>query len=355
MAVALTGDEPSYSKTYAAIWDFSAPCYSEKNHEIYMFGGGHQATTINLLTKWVMNQNTPAVVVACPATDKDIRKANLAAFFNPEYDNKTYFVETEPKPYSPHSYTNNMYSDEFISFGLAAMMSPGVNGDGAGGGWSSSNIAAFPRNGPWRANGYYPASAVLNQTNPTPQRGPRFMSTDGKIVYYWLASLGLNKFTLATKTHANIGGSNAIDFYARTADEGNGRALIMGTINSGGSWLAKFANLANGAITDITMSGDAMPNNMGCYDMCWCPDKGYYVALWINSSAMFTEATPITSLIVATITPTGASTATAAIQTVTGTGPNKMGVFRGVFYDRTFGCVLVVSHETDPVRAIKIT
>ena len=130
----LLPDEPSYQKAYTAQWDYSAPTYSRKHHEIWMFGGGHNATTINLVTKWNLHREVPDVSVACEATTHAIRKANLFAFAFPERDTKVYF--SDGKPYSPHAYTNNQYSDatdKFISFGLAGMMSPGPNFDGAGG------------------------------------------------------------------------------------------------------------------------------------------------------------------------------------------------------------------------------
>lgn len=312
---ALLPDEPSYQRIYAAQWDYSSPTYSRKHHEIWMFGGGHAATTINLVTKWNLHKETPDVSVACSATTHAIRKANLLAFASTSADNKVYF--SDGKPYSPHSYSNNQYSDatdEFISFGIAAMMSPGTNYDGAGGGWSSNAIAALQRTGTWRANGYYPASTASNEASFTPAAGPRFMSADGMTIYYWLdgnAGNGLYKFNLATKTHSPVGGG--LPSGSRNADDGNGRALVLGA-GSGGGWVAQFVNLSTGALTNVTVSGDALPSGMGIYDLVWSPEQGYYVAVGFDKTAMANAHTSISAITVATITPTSASTASASVR-----------------------------------------
>lgn len=357
IAPALLPDEPSYLKSYAAQWDYSSPAYSRKHHEIWMFGGGHKATTINLVTKWNLHKDTPDVSVACEATTHAIRKANLLAFANTQGDGKVYF--SDGKPYSPHSYTNNQYSDatdEFISFGLGAMMSPGANHDGAGGGWSSNAIPTLQRTGNWRMDGYYPPSKASNEADLNPAYGPRFMSADGMTIYYWLdsnAGNGLYKFNLASKKHTTIGGGLP-PRGARHADEGNGRALVLGRADNGGAWLAKFVNLSTGQLTDITVKGDALPSGMGIYDLAWCPNKGYYVSVWFNSTAMYNSGAAINAITVATITPIDANTASASVKAMTGTGPSRFGAFRGAFYDPTYGCVIVVTHHSEPVKAFKI-
>lgn len=354
---ALLPDEPSYQKSYTAQWDYSSPAYSRKNHEIWMFGGGHQATTINLVSKWSLHKEMPDVSVACAATPQAIRKANMLAFAKAESDSKVYFQDG--KPYAPHSYTNNQYSDatdEFISFGLAGMMSPGTNFDGAGGGWSSNAIAALQRNGIWRADGYYPPSTASNEAEFKPSYGPRFLSADGMSIYYWLnsnAGNGLYQFSLATRTHRSVGGGLP-QSGARHCDEGNGRALVLGSGNSGGEWLAKFVNLSTGVFTSLTVSGDALPAGRGIYDLTWCADKGYYVSVWFNSTAMYVADADISGITVATITPTGASTAVASVKTMTGDGPAKFKAFRGAFYDPAYGCVIVVTHHSLPVKAFRI-
>jgi hypothetical protein len=354
---ALLPDEPSYQKSYAAQWDYSAPAYSRKHHEIWMFGGGHKATTINLVTKWNLHKETPDVSVACKATTHAIRKANLLAFASTQGDNKVCFPDG--KPYSPHSYTNSQYSDatdEFISFGLGFMMSPGANFDGAGGGWSSNAIPALQRTGDWRPDGYYPSSKASNEADLNPANGPRFMSADGMTIYYWLdsnAGNGLYKFDLASKRHTAIGGGLP-PAGARHADEGNGRALILDRTHNGETWLAKFVNLSTGVLTSVTIGGDVLPGGMSIYDLAWCPDKGYYVSVWFNRTAMYNSGATINAITVATITPTDPSKATASVKAMTGIGPSRFGAFRGAFYDPTYGCMIVVTHHSDPVKAFKI-
>ena len=182
------------------------------------------------------------------------------------------------------------------------------------------------------------------------------MSADGSTLYYWLdsnAGNGLYKFSLASKTHSAVGGGLATN-NSRQADEGNGRALMLGSADSAGAWLAKFVNLSTGALTNVTVSGDTLPSGRGIYDLAWCADRGYYVSVWFNSAAMYVAEAPISAITVATITPTGADTATASVKTMMGTGPTRFRAFRGAFYDPAYGCVIVVTHHSDPVKAFKL-
>lgn len=355
IAPAITVVDPGPSLIYTATWDYSAPIYSRKNHEIYMFGGGHAATTINTVTRWNLHKAAPDVSIYSAATSEASRRHRfLNGFFHSDYDNKSYFADG--KPYSPHSYRNNQYSDhtdEFISFGLGAMASPGANGDGGGPGWNRLDVAACQRNGSWRAEGYYPNIPVDSTS------GARMMSEDGTMIYYWYApspggpSTELRKLNLATRAHSLVG-SSTIEWYSRQAENGAGTGLVLGSDNSGGAWLAKFCNLSTGAITPVSVSGDSIPIGMGIFDLSWCADKGFWVTVWIDSASLYNGGTAISAITVATITPTGASTAVAAVKTMTGTGPTRCGTYRGAFYDPAYGCVIVVTDHSSPVKTIKV-
>jgi hypothetical protein len=345
-----TGDAgPTWN--YQVQWGYSGPCYSRKNHEVWFFGGGHAGTTSNPVVRWNLAQESPDMTMISAPTSVANRNAWLQA-----ETWRTTGYHVDGKPASPHSYYNNIYSDstdEFISFGIAGIATgyPIASGGTA----SFPDVAAVQRNGAWRADGYY--GNVTTSTSDFAWRCPRVESIDGAVIYYWdgqpqANTVTLRKFVLATNVHSTIGAS-VVPFYSSQADTGHGYIGVIGGADSAAGWQVKFATISNGATVDVTVSGDSISSGLSCFDMDWCEAHGYFVSVWVNSSAMFGVAA-VSTMVVATITPTGASTATASIKTMTGAAPTMARGWHGVYYDPTYDAVIVVSDHSQPLKTFKV-
>jgi hypothetical protein len=79
-AVVVAADGPAAGyETYLNCWAYSGPAYSQRRHELYMFGGGHTAGTLNLLTRYLLNTSSPSVDVAEPSTSASVRTAETSS------------------------------------------------------------------------------------------------------------------------------------------------------------------------------------------------------------------------------------------------------------------------------------
>lgn len=356
IAPAITALDPGPSLSYTSTWEYSGPCYSRKNHELWMFGGGHAATTINILTRYNLHQASPNVSVVSQATPEQDRRDRS---FGGHLLDAPYFP-TDGKPYSPHSYTNNIYvdgRDEFMGFGVAniATTSDGVTMQA--GASSFRDIVAFPRDGAWRAKGYYPNLPTLMDSADI-IKGPRALSADGNSIYYWGDGYGMYRFTFGQggATHTFVGGTTS----APSGMLANNSVDVTLHIvpDSGAGWGVKTCNLATGAQTAITVSGYSIPVGLYCYGVQWVPSIGKYVAMWINADAYNNganrAATNLTTVLLTTLELTSATTATATLVSMTGTAPTKCMSFRGFYYDDTYDCLIVVTAPNKPVQAIKV-
>jgi len=346
------GSDPTALGGYAAQWAYSAPCYSAAHHELYMFGGGHAATSLNAASRYLLGQDSPTVEFFNARTPAATRTADIE---DAGYLSATY--HSDGKPYSPHSYRTALYSDytDEMIVGLTGM---GQGNPFSGAGWSSPAMAAITRAGTWRAAGYYPDNPVATAGAWS---GPRCMSYDGQTYYWWKVngtadnSTHLSKLDLTTKTHSEIGAS-VVTWYSRCAQSSDGTILTLGSENSGGAWLAKFTDPATGTTTSVTVSGDSIPSGKGIYGLAWCEDRGYWVSVWMSAANVYDWTSPSGALIVATITKTGSATATASIRTIaTGDGvPAYHRAYHGVFYDPAYGCLIYAAHDAYVVKCIKL-
>ncbi len=346
------GDLTAY-QGYSAQWDYSAPTYSEKNHEFYLFGGGHAGTALNAVSRYLLGRNTPTVEFFSPASSAVVRNAWVA---DPGYLGTTYFPDG--KGYSPHSYGTLAYSD-FTDELLTSFVAMGQGIPFQGAGWSAAAIGAVTREGVWRPAGYYPPHV------PTPQgtwRSRRCLSRDGKILYYWSypntgeTTDNLWALNLETRSAAIVGPSVNPTSYQHVAIDDSGTILSLGSVDSGGQWLAKFIDSSTGAVTNVTVSGASMPAGKGIYGLVWCSGQGYWLSLWMNAANVYDWVNPSGPLLFAKITKTGASTATAEIMTVAqGSGPfTRHRAYKGLHYDPQYKCALLAVHPLDPVKAIKV-
>ena len=358
IAPAVTAADPGPSRTYRATWDYSGPCYSPLNHEIYMFGGGHAATTNNIVTRWNLGKNSPDIsVVSAPTSEAD-RAARFASFSSTESDNRLAFADG--KPYSPHAYWNSCYSDaidEYVVHGLGFMASPGILNDGLGSGWYGSAVRGLQRNGTWRADTYY-ESIPVGQMSARATDSPKLLSADGLAIYYWVDNSssvqGLKKFNLSSKLHSSINSTGALPTNVCCLNGDGTLAMFPG--DSAG-WTCQTINLSTGARQSVTVSGYSIPGGLRCYGAVWVPSISKYVMSWITTAAFNggSADTTVSSIVLTSLEFTSVSTATSTQISMTGTAPTKCSSLRGMFYDPIYDCLLFVMSFSTPIKSIKVS
>ncbi|MFH7044189.1 hypothetical protein ABT392_18005 [Paucibacter sp. JuS9] len=358
LAPAITDLDPGPARSYLSTWDYSGPTYSLKNHEIWMFGGGHAATTINMLTRWNLHKEVPSLEVVSMPTPEAMRRAWV---FGSKLATTAYFPDG--KPYSPHSYWNTMYvdaRDEFVSFGIAGLASSADGISLSGPGFSLRDVAGYPRGGGWRTPKFYadiPSLGGVAQESNT----PRALSRDGSTIYYWPHEQGLKKYSFATNTHSHVGGNNAAFPSFRLAISADSKSTIHVGGSSGGSangWDVEYCDLTNGARNKITVSGYTIPTGLQCYGVEWIEPLGAYLTLWITEGAFNNDSIRtdpnISTVVVVTLKLSGTTAATATLKTLTGTPPTKCNSLKGMFFDPAYGCLIVAMSPLKPLLAVKI-
>lgn len=367
IAPIVTAADPGPSRNYATTWIYSGPAYSRKNHEFWMFGGGHAGTTINIVTKYNLHKDSPDVSVVCAATTEAMRDEycnvdNYASYYNVN----AYWPDG--KPYSPHSYTNNIYvdsTDEFVSFGHTATAGSADGGNSMSGPAAglTGSIPALSRSaGNWQAPGSY-SSFPAAVTDYQGDRGARAVSADGSMIYYLVSNTnspryGLNKYTISTKVHAHIGGTVAVFDGQRCSEEHDGVILVMDAEMASG-WRGYLTNVTTGAKTDVTFthSGTAINASAYLFDLVWIAALGYYVAVWVYPTAGINGPGPdnsMSSIVLARVEMTSANTANTSPIAITGTAPNRLSAYRGAAYDPLYGCLLLALDYASPIKAIKV-
>lgn len=361
----ITLTDPGQWRSYKAIWPYGGPVYNPKGHEFWMFGGGHAQTTINVLAKANLGSNAPSITVASqPTPEADRRSLGLQ-------ERATYIAQgpyyPDGRPYSPHSYWNNMYSaerDEFISFGIGGIATSANGVDMGGETGSFLDIAGYPRSGPnWRADGFYTNMPTIVESAGL-FYGTRIMSRDGSKVYYWGDGVGLYRFNFAAAgagggTHTLVGGTSARPSWALSLNSDETETFHLSTDTTASSgWGAVRCNLSTGVQTTVTVSGYSIPSALRCYGVFWAEKIGKYVAVWINKSASNAgngANTPeITTFLVTTLEITGSNTATAALVSTTGAAPTLCRGLTGMGYDPLYECVVLsMAHDT-PAKAFRV-
>lgn len=352
----ITTNDPGVEKFYASVWDYSGPCYSRKNHEWWHFGGGHAGTTINILTKTALHANSAVVSMVCAPTTEAIRRVRC-------FDERTnYFAlgpyHTDGKPYSPHSYYNNLYldgPDEFVSFGIAGVASSADGSTMGGPTGQYPDLAVFARG----ASNWSPANTRAPMAAAPYQRGARVVSADGTKVHWWVegaSSGGMNVYNIATNAHSVVGGTAAAPT-SIACNNGADVSLHLGLSSSSG-WQVTRCDLSTGVQTTVTVTGDALPAGLSCIGLDYVPELGYYVVVWVNASAYnagaAVTANNVTQVLVCTLTVSGSS-AVATNRTLTGSAPTSCGAYRGVAYDPAYGCLLLNMSPIHPIKAVKLS
>lgn len=355
LAPKVTALDPGPSKTYLATWEYSGPTYSQKNHEVWMFGGGHAGSTINILTRWNLHKERPDVEMVSAPTPEDVRRAWA---FSDKLLSTAYFP-ADGKPYSPHSYWNNMYSDakdEFISFGIAAVATSSDGANMTGGTASFHDIAGHPRAGTWRPPKHY-ADIPTFPDGALEYYGPRAMSPDGLTIYYWPDGQGMKTYNLVTNKHSHVGGTASMPS-SRLAICSDGKSTLHVGSDSSNGWAVQTCELATGVRTNIPVKGDAVPAGLQCYGVEWVESLGVYLTLWITAGAFNNESIRtdpnISSLLVFTLRLNTGTAATATLKQLNGQGPTKCNSIRGMFYDAAYGCLIVAMSPNKPLLAMKL-
>lgn len=347
-----TGDPVGSS--YDVQWAYGGVAYSPKNHEMWLFGGGHDGTTINALTKWQLGSSSPSVSMVCAATAVATRLSDWNAG-SASYTATGY--HTGGKPKSPHAYANNHYFDdidEFVSFGIAAIDEPG------GASFATFDVAGFPRSGSaWRAENYWSDTDTTVGTYGV-QNQLVFESYDRSALYYSRKYTPLFKYTSAgVKTTVGPDITGPVCYTMKGAAESASRALIGGGIENSGStgWRLWTLNLSTGAETAVTVSGAAWPTDQTNYQylgIVWSDQAQRYYALLASLNAAPTGAN-IDGLKLAEIQLTSSSAATATIKTLTGTPPVRFDLISvAVHIDAAYGVLLFAASPGETLFTIKV-
>ena len=344
IAPASTAD-PFGSFQYNQEWGgYGGPCYSAKHHQFYLFGGGHAQTTLNALIRWNIGKNSPDMDLAAPPTLQSLR---MSEYGTANYGNgRAYW--SDGKPYCAHSYRMDQFVDaidEWLQLGLTfANQPPGTNtySNNATVGWSFAS-------GTYRAAGYWPN--VLSNI----AQGIVFTTLDGAYVYYTVSGTTY-RLNTATRAMATVGSVPTIDpNNRRAAHDGSNLALVLAGELDRGSAGPLYLNLTTGALTSCTITGDVPPSD-GCFEVAWCPPKGYYLASFVPAAALQppTVSGTLSSVNIYAITPTGPSTATSVLKTVTGTPPDQISGCRGMAWDNGLGCLVFCWAWNRNIKAIKV-
>ena len=345
---------------YEAQWDYGGTCYSRKNHEIWMFGGGHAGTTINMVSRYNLHQNVPSVTMVSAPSTLTVRQE---IFTNPTYASSGYGYLSDGKPKSPHAYWNNVYrdaTDEFLSVGLKfiATSSDGVSiGGGASGSYA---IPSCNRSGTWAAPGRY-ADLALIQDSADNAGGPRVLSADGSELYYWPNDQQMRKFTFAAGangTHSIVGGPSSGRpgiVACRASDDLRSFHIAPYT---GSGWGAETRAFSNGAQQVVAVTGYTPAAGYAAYGLEWVPSINKYVACFVDSGAYNGGgADPaLTSVLLVELTMTDSANAVASLRTIaTGSGaPTKCSSLRGMSYDPAYDCLLFAFSRSTLIKAVKV-
>ncbi|MDM4764905.1 hypothetical protein [Pelomonas sp. SE-A7] len=357
LAPRITDVDPGPSRSYLALWDYSGPVYSRKNHELWMFGGGHAATTINMLTRWNLHKEQPDIEIVNPATPEVERRA--WALLTDKFKTQAYFP-FDNKPYSAHAYWNTMYvdaRDEFVVFGIAGTASSADGITMSGPGLNFRDVAGHPRKGPWRAPKYYadiPTIGGVAQEANT----PRALSPDGSTIYYWPHEQAMRKYSFATNSYSVVGGGNLAMPSTRLAVSPDGKYSLHVGPSSTGGWAVESCDLATGVRSKVTVSGYTLPTALQCYGVEWIEPLGCYLTLWITEGAFNNDSIRtdpnISTVVVATLKMSGTTSAVAAEKVMTGQAPTKCNSLRGMYYDPMYRCLIVGMTPLKPLLAVKI-
>jgi hypothetical protein len=332
---------------YSSMYAFGGACYSPKNHEMWIFGGGHDATTANCVLKWRLGQNSPDIVAITQPTTLVIQNAQ---FGTAGYASNAYW--SDGQPHVAHMYRNLQYLDtidELIGVSLTYGSGSTLQGDAI----SWPDIPGLPRGSTtWRSAGYWP-----NISDESGYGAPAdmlcFPAFDQSAVYWSHASGPLRKLDATTKTITAYGTGLDYTFKALGAARHDQTvALVVGGNYTTADWNARMVDLTTGVAIAQTVVGMAWDTNSDWRDLIWCDSLGCWIA-WLASVPNNTLA--YSHIVKLTITGTNQLTATEV--TTTGTGHTTSGGSggRGLYWDSQYSCLILAGWGSANLKALKVS
>lgn len=348
----VTGGTISTTNNYNKMSSFGGPAYSRKNHELWLFGGGHAATTLNALCRWNLNKNTPDMTFINAATPQATKQSiwNQAA-----YDASGGYWP-DGKPISPHCYMNNFYFDEIDEFGVLSLSNvchPSVDVTVFG------VVPGYARNGSaWRAAGYWANMPFTNAQydNGNAADSAVFMNWAGTELHYHNdkgGAQGWRKLTASTRAHTTYGSQpfNWNRFAKGAARHDQAQALIVGGNDPGGGYQCRLLNMTTGAHVAQTVIGFTAPTG-NCHDVAWISSGGYWVVWYAFPED---DNINLTMNVLVKLEISGTNQLTATQLTPSGTAHISSGGYaRGMYYDDFFDCLIFAGGVNENLKAIKI-
>ncbi len=337
-----SGDSPQYSR----IWADSGPHYSRKRRELYIGpAGGHSATEINIMGRWNLWKDTPDMEVVESETAWSIRAATWSNGTVPSGFTGYY---SDGRPIAHHSYHNHVYFDDIDEKVCIGLYSTNI---GPPQPQSYQRVAGYPRDGSWRADGYWPdvpgsvgADNVplvfmnYDQTIAYQAQGTTFKKLDGSSRVWTTLNSSFSGYVQHTKASLDPSTNVALNLNC------NGTPFT-----ASGSYGARFLNCSTGAETAVTsITGASYPTGLTCVDVQWIPHLsgwiGFYAAVAGAAAAQwqlrFFQKTGAASLAISDITPASA--------------PTTLMQRTGMFYAPDMGCLIFSSDYNQPLYHIRL-
>lgn len=355
---------------YAAIPANGGWCWSIKNKEGWIIGGGHAATDLNVTAKFRAGQESPDFCIASAMTPYTTRLADFQASDTLTKLSHSAGSGFSVKPFAFHPYRQITYSDVLDEFIVMSQpnIDPGPSHTEVGV-WSSVQQMSMPRtadeslggNGNWRALNYWPNSPYADSTNrPTSQSGTgenlAVYSRDGRYAYRIFGSNSpLWEEDLVAHTRRQVTAS-VVDWASYAHGDinpalGTAGALIWISDHSPDQtqWYLQKIDLATGVQTAITISGVARNDASvagSAWGLNWVDHLGVYTVLQVNGAGH--------RLVKMTPTNGGHTAMTASAVAMTGTAPIDTDFRRYMAYDPDWQDLIVTDGPTRPWKRIHL-
>ena len=331
------GDHAQYSQIYAD----GGPVYSAKNHELYLIGGGHAATSNNILVRWRLYKDAPDMDVAEKPTPRDVRAAEVNM---PAYRDPANGFYSDGKPIAFHAYHNVQYLDAIDELVVTALMA--TNSSQFGGGAPNYFVGAgWSRNSGWRPKKYWPDTP--REPINTDVIAAVFQSPASDAIYALRGAGPLRKLDGHTRQWSAIGPRLSGFTYDNKGaiNPNTGKALLLGHVNQKGTYGARFIDTVSGGESPVAVTG-APYSRKHLTDVVWIELLGGWVAFY---GGIYER----TQWQLVLFKQTSADTVN-AIDITPGDAPTEMTQRTGMFYDPAYQCLVFSGSHRSNLRAIKI-
>jgi hypothetical protein len=331
------GDHAEYFHIYAD----GGPVYSAKNHELYLIGGGHAATSNNILVRWRLHKDAPDMDVAAKPTPRDVRAAEVNT---PAYRDLKNGFYSDGKPIAFHAYHNVQYLDAIDELVVTALMATNSSKFGSG---SPSYLvgAGWSRSSGWRPKKYWP-DTPREPINSDPIAAV-FQSPASDAIYSMRGAGPLRKLDGRTRQWSIIGPNLTGATYDNKGaiDPNTGKALLLGNTNRKGTYGARFIDTVAGGETPVAVTG-APYSGKHITDVAWVELLGGWVAFYAGIykltqwQLILFKHTDEKTVNAVDITPPGA--------------PTELTQRTGMFYDPGYRCLIFSGSYKSNLRVIKV-